>query len=93
MRMSPFRWLRELLFGCSHQERSGPFPHFRLRPPKGRSHFYQCCLDCGKEIDYKIDIFSRPKPKQKKKPHIKAGPVLILEKKSEKKVSGKLLAK
>lgn len=42
--MPPWYWLRDLLFGCRHRQRSRVF--------SDRQGLYQRCLDCGARLSY-----------------------------------------
>ena len=48
------------MFGCRHAHQT--WPRLRKRLVKGQSRLYQCCTDCGAELDYRIGehIFALP---------------------------------
>jgi hypothetical protein len=49
-----FRWLLNLMLGCTHRQKSFPFTPVRKNAAPGAdsSHTYVVCLDCGKTFEY-----------------------------------------
>jgi hypothetical protein len=49
-----FRWLFNLMLGCTHRQKSLPFTPVRRNaaPGAAHSHTYVVCLDCGQTFEY-----------------------------------------